>query len=114
MLIRILHTLLGFKPMHTKDKLAQALEEANCGAMATLAREGFYHDFLSPLAAPATQLMADLRAMNTPASMALCLRVQSGDFDATDEEAQEWANQPENKRVIDWLAGTTGRRPPDL
>ena len=38
--------------MHTNDKLALALEAVNLRFMAGKAREGYYHDFMSPLDTP--------------------------------------------------------------
>ena len=43
---------------HTKDYLAQELRAAGLNAMADKAATGYYHDFLSPLALPETQLLA--------------------------------------------------------
>ena len=104
--------------MHTKDKLAKALLDAGLERMAIAAEAGFYHDFLSPLAYPTTALLNDLRSANSPASYALAQRVRDGEFDASQEEADEWAANPEVVRVIDALRDGslfTGRkRPPDL
>jgi hypothetical protein len=97
----------------TKDKLAKALVEAGLERMAIMAEAGFYDDFLSPIAFPITQLLADLRTANTPASYALAARVRDGEFDATKEEADAWANKPEIKRVIEYLSDKP-KRPPDL
>ena len=46
--------------MNTKDKLSQALLHAGLPEMAQLAREGYYHDFESPLSDPAMELDRDL------------------------------------------------------
>lgn len=91
--------------MHTKDMLAEALLEADLGEMAAKAREGYYHDFLSPLEAPGMQLAADLRAAGTPAAMALYKRHMNGDFDATLKESDEWAQSAEGKDVFSRLVG---------
>jgi len=99
--------------MHTKDKLAKALVEAGLERMAVMAEAGFYHDYLSPIAYPITQLLSDLRTANTPASYALAARVRDGEFDASKEEAEAWAEQPEVKRAIAYLTDKP-KRPPDL
>jgi hypothetical protein len=86
--------------MHTKDKLAEALLEADLGEMAAKAREGYYHDFLSPLDMPIMQLVRDLTVVGTPAARALSQRAKQGDFDATQDEADAWADSPESQEVF--------------
>lgn len=76
--------------MHTKDKLAAELNKAGLGKMALLAAQGYYHDFLSPLATPCLQLAADLAAAGTPEALALRARHLNGEFDASKEEGDEW------------------------
>lgn len=76
--------------MHTKDKLAAELHKAGLHDMAMRAGQGYYHDFLSPLATPCIQLAADLAAVGTPAAMALRDRHLEGEFDASREEGDEW------------------------
>lgn len=76
--------------MHTKDKLAAELNKAGLGKMAILAAQGYYHDFLSPLATPCLQLAADLAAAGTPEALALRERHLNGEFDASKEEGEEW------------------------
>ena len=78
--------------MHTKDILAAALTEAGLPEMAAKAATGYYHDFLSPLAAPCLQLSTDLAAAGTPAALALRDRHHNGEFDASIEEGSEWAD----------------------
>jgi hypothetical protein len=85
---------------HTKDLLAEALAEAGLPDMAARAREGYYHDFLSPLASPALQLAEDLRAAGTPAARALRERHLEGKFDASDDEANEWAASIEGQEIF--------------
>ncbi len=92
---------------HTKDKLALALSEAGLHEMAAKAATGYYHDFLSPLDLPAMTLVTALGAAGTPAAMALRDRVINGEFDASTEESEEWANSPEGQEVIRKL--TTGQ-----
>ena len=83
--------------MHTKDILADALRKVGLDEMADKAATGFYHDFLSPLDLPEMALITALGAAATqhPAKAAaiemLRQRVINGDFDASDEESEEWA-----------------------
>jgi hypothetical protein len=86
--------------MHTKDILATELEKAGLWDMAMKARGGYYHDFLSPLDTPCLQLEADLRAVGTPAALALRLRHINGEFDASAEESEEWASGPEGQDAM--------------
>jgi hypothetical protein len=90
--------------MHTKDILAAELRKAGLDAMADKAAEGYYHDFLSPLDMPGHQLAYDLngfvRSTTWPRreeAAALLARHRNGDFDATKEESQAWAESPEGK-----------------
>jgi hypothetical protein len=91
--------------MHTKDFLAQELRAAGLNDMADLAAKGYYHDFLSPLATPELQLEADLRAMGTPEAEALRKRHINGEFDASNDESEDWAKSPDGqdtmRRLID-------------
>ncbi len=86
--------------MHTKDKLAQALADAGLHEMAAKAREGWYHDFLSPLDLPEMQLDADLHAAGTPEALALRRRHHDGEFDASVEESDEWAKSAEGQETF--------------
>ena len=86
--------------MHTKDILAAELRKASLGQMAAKAETGYYHDFLSPLATPCLQLAADLADAGTPAALALRARHLNGEFDATMEESEEWANGPDGQAAF--------------
>lgn len=86
--------------MHTKDFLAQELENAGLSEMAARARTGYYHDYLSPLATPELQLLADLQAAGTPAALKLRDRHINGEFDASTEESEEWAQSPEGQAIF--------------
>jgi hypothetical protein len=86
--------------MHTKDLLAQELRAAGLPEMADKAATGYYHDFLSPLATPELQLEADLRAIGTPAAEALRKRHINGEFDASNEESEAWAQSPEGQETM--------------
>ncbi len=90
----------GDRLMHTKDKLAAELEKAGLYDMARMARCGYYHDFLSPLDFPELQLADDLTAVGTPAAIALRNRHLAGEFDASLEESEEWANGPEGQDAM--------------
>ena len=99
---------------HTKDKLAAALREVELAAMARKAEEGYYHDFLSPLATPEMALVADLaRAAtgytNREAIYALRTRVIDGEFDASSDESDAWAASPEGQDAFNRLIGRKKR-----
>ena len=93
--------------MHTKDQLAAALREVGLDAMADKAAIGYYHDFLSPLDLPEMVLVDDLALSakhrpedNATAILALRQRVINGEFDASAEESEEWANGPEGQDAM--------------
>lgn len=90
--------------MHSKDKLAAALRDAGLEAMAAKAAEGYYHDFLSPLATPCLQLAEDLMLVGSDAALAIRLRHLDGEFDATKEESDEWAKSADGKAAFDQLS----------
>ena len=94
--------------MHTKDILAAELFKANLPEMAKKASEGWYHDYLSPLAAPSVQLAQDLARVNTSASRVLRARHMRGEFDASQEESEEWARSPEGLAAVRALNGMGG------
>jgi hypothetical protein len=92
--------------MHTKDKLADALQGVGLTRMADRAREGYYHDFLSPLDLPEITLVNDLNIealqdqSNREAICALRDRVIAGDYDASNEESEEWAKSEEAQEAF--------------
>jgi hypothetical protein len=88
---------------HTKDKLAAALRDAGLVQLVHRASIGYYDDFLSPLASPQLQLLADLADLATPQAAALAKRVMNGDFDATLEESQAWADSTEGEATFSRL-----------
>lgn len=101
---------------HTTVKLARALSEIPGipEDMIERARTGYYHDYLSPLAMPEVQLVADLRDLATrpatPRSSRPLLRsladdVIAGRHDAGKEESDEWARSPEGQETISALIG---------
>lgn len=83
--------------MHSKDFLAAELRKAGLLDMSIKAANGYYHDFLSPLATPCIQLAADLSAVGTPTALELRNRHLNGEFDATVEESDEWARSAEGQ-----------------
>ena len=90
----------------SKEKLAQALTHAELYDMAEQARAGYYHDFESPLDAPAVQLDIDLmhaiKAGNDKASLIRQWH-HDGQFDATLDESEAWANSPEGREAFEQL-----------
>lgn len=86
--------------LHTKDILAAELEKAGLHDMATKAATGYYHDFLSPLDLPEMQLAADLAAAGTPEALALRERHINGEFDATKEESDAWAESDDGQEAL--------------
>lgn len=88
---------------HTKDFLADELEKADLPAMAAMARTGYYHDFLSPIDLPCLQLAQDLATAGTPAALALRSRHLNGEFDASAEESDAWAESAEGKEAFQQL-----------
>ena len=97
--------------MHTKDKLAEALRSCSLSTMADKAAEGYYHDYLSPLDFPELTLVSDLQvaAERFPDRAGLIMllrkRVMDGDFDASEEESEEWAASPEGQEAFRKLLG---------
>ncbi len=84
--------------MHSKDRLAQELHKIGLDEMAKKAASGMYHDYLSPLAAPALQLNFDLLEASISGNKQaneLRLRYIDGEFDTTKEESDEWMKNPE-------------------
>lgn len=86
--------------MHTKDKLAAELREGGLNDMADKAEQGYYHDYLSPLDTPCIQLSNDLLEAGTPAALALRARHHEGEFDASIEEGEEWAESEEGQEAF--------------
>jgi hypothetical protein len=109
---------------HTSAKLVRALRElptlAVPPAMIRRAEEGYYHDYLSPLAFPELALVNELGALanhpsraTTGAGLALIglrQRVIDGDFDASKAESDAWAASPEGQAA--WAELLKGRKGP--
>lgn len=78
--------------------LARVLDaEGAPGHMVSLAAEGHYDDYKSPLATPCLQLLADLReeGLDHVAEWHM-----DGVFDATKAESDAWAASPEGQAVF--------------
>lgn len=88
---------------HTKDILAGELEKAGLAHMAEKARNGWYHDFLSPLATPCLQLAQDLFDAGTPEALLIRSRHLNGEFDATNDESEAWAKSEEGQDAFSLL-----------
>lgn len=67
-----------------------------------LARQDYYHDFMSPSAMPATELVSHLRLAGLNE---LAERAMGGEFDATKEEADAWAATDEGRATFQELMG---------
>lgn len=89
--------------MHSKDFLSGELRKAGLHDMADKAATGYYHDFLSPLDFPEMQLVGDLLQAGTPEAMGLRKRAMAGEFDATKQESDEWAQSPEGQAAFRML-----------
>jgi hypothetical protein len=93
--------------MHTKDKLAAELRLAGLTEMADKAADGYYHDFLSPLALPEMQLLADLDEALTQHKGEHVLvhnirnRHLAGEYDANKEESDAWAASEDGRRTFE-------------
>jgi len=95
---------------HTKDFLAQELRAAGLDAMAHRAGTGYYHDFLSRIATPELQLLADLQGEmkrradagsgDTVVVSKLISRHLHGEFDATKEEGDDWAKSEDGQEAF--------------
>jgi hypothetical protein len=96
--------------MHTKDVLASALREAGLPLMALKATEGYYHDYLSPLAMPEKTLCDELAIIGTSAALMLCERVRQGDFDPSDEETDAWSSSPAGQAAINAFAAKLNKK----
>lgn len=92
--------------METRQRLAAAIREAATEPrherLAKRAEEGYYDDFLSPLATPITQLVRDAAQMGLHG---IAERARSGEFDGTREEADAWFLSAEGREAARDLEG---------
>jgi hypothetical protein len=119
--------------MNSKEKLVMALTEElakwskgeypkdstpahslKLGNMIEAARSGYYSDYDSPIATPCIQLVKDLEYIG---ATELAGKAREGEFDATEEESNEWYEREGralalqitggNKEIADALFGKT-------
>jgi hypothetical protein len=76
--------------------------------MITRAKANWYHDFFSPHPNPSIQLMMDLQDIGASELVALH---KVGEFDATFEESELWANTADGKAAMAALTAGAGKRP---
>ena len=97
----------------TSAKLATALRAYEFEALAKRAEADEFHDYLSPHAMPIATLELELRKiilnrLASPGEKAgaakLRERLMYGDFDASDEEADEWAKSREGQETMRQLS----------
>ena len=87
----------------TSEALALALEAAGAPVeMVAKARANYYHDFMSPLAMPETQLIADAREHGLAD---IVEGVLEGRWDASKAESDAWAASPEGQAAFRELVG---------
>lgn len=96
--------------------LARLLREIGYERMADEAMKGRYHDYLSDLAFPELQLLQDLEAAmalerEKHIGKHLCLRAirerhLNGEFDATAEESDAWAESDDGREAFAALGVT--------
>lgn len=98
--------------MRASDKvLHDALAEIGFPDLAKRAAAGEWSDYFGPHAMPQHHLVAVLqeRASDFPSKLdeikAVIVRVMSGDFDATKEEADEWGASAEGQELFRELMG---------
>jgi hypothetical protein len=102
---------------HTARILAAALEAAGAPRdMIDRAERGYYHDYLSPLAAPAVALVTELHAVANEeldpevraALFDLRADVMAGRHDASKAEGSAWAASPEGRETLRELGADGG------
>jgi hypothetical protein len=86
--------------MHTKDRLAAALVEAELPELAERAAKGGFDDYLSDLPTPTLALVEELAKAATRKALDLRKRVINGEFDSTAAEAEAWANSPDGQATF--------------
>lgn len=93
----------------SSERLAVALEEAGAPAeMIKRARADYYHDYKSDIPFPETQLLMDARLHGLES---IAEGVLEGKWDATKQEADDWARSPEGQSVFrQLLEGGSGEQ----
>jgi hypothetical protein len=91
----------------TSQRLADALRAAGFDELAVRAEHDEFHEYLSPHPAPEILLAEILYdygqtpiARQRIAAMNLRQRLIDGDFDASDEEADQWAESKEGQETF--------------
>ena len=92
----------------TSENLAQVLHSLGLFKLEEKARADYYHDFLSPNALSSLELEADLRQARDAAKdriMANMIekvrqRHLNGEFDASKEESDAWAESEEGQEAF--------------
>jgi hypothetical protein len=86
--------------MATKDRLADTLRQAELPELAERAAAGEFDDFQSVHPFPQIMLAGLLVDAGTDQALALRARLLDGEFDATDEEADAWAESDEGQETF--------------
>lgn len=96
---------------NSSERLAKELDRIGQPELAANARMNQYHDFLSDSATPASDIISALSqiAHRSASATELRQRVMDGEFDAPDEEGDEWAASEEGQATF---AELTGREAP--
>lgn len=93
----------------TSRKLADALKAAGFAALATRAEADEFHEYFSPHGVPLMVLADELSAIirtpsfsprATQAAANIRARLIDGEFDASDEESDEWAGGEEGQETF--------------
>ncbi|MET0723375.1 MAG: hypothetical protein ABWY64_21485 [Tardiphaga sp.] len=89
--------------MRTRERLARDLLEVGLEELATRAARGEFDDYASPHISPQMTLAAELAIIGNDGAMRIRQAVIDGAYDATDEEAAEWAESPEGQETFEKL-----------
>lgn len=87
------------RQIRTKDRLAKDLRMFGAPAkMVEYAKNGFYDDYESPMAAPIMRLIEDCleNGLNEVAE-----RAKNGEYDGTAEESKEWLERSGKEHLDD-------------
>lgn len=97
---------------NSSERLARELDRIGQPEMAAKARANQYHDFLSDSATPMMDLAHELALIGPRSASAAELRKRciDGEFDAPDDEAEEWASSDEAKDLFGELAGRSASK----
>lgn len=104
----------------TSQRLADALRAAGILTLAERAEKDEFHDYLSPHATPTIILANELVGIindttheqhTRTAAHNIRVRVINGEFDATEEESNEWAASAEGQATFDRLVKDVSSKP---